>query len=59
MEEKINKHYENISDGMEKGKKENAEDATQYGEFVSSYFRWTPTEKQKKIVNHLEKSTDE
>lgn len=59
MGDKINKHYENINTGMKNGKRENAEDATQYGEFVSSYFEWVPTEKQKKIVNHLEKSTEE
>lgn len=58
MEDKINKHYENISTGMKKGKRENAEDVTQYGEFISSYFAWVPCEKQKKIVKHLENATE-
>ena len=34
---------------MEKKHKEESEDVTKYGEFVTSYFAWIPTEKQKDI----------
>ena len=33
------------------------EDATKYGEFISSYFAWVPLAEQKKIVNKLENIT--
>ena len=33
------------------------EDATQYGEFISSYFAWVPLEKQKEKVKRLQKIT--
>ena len=33
------------------------EDATQYGEFVSSYFAWIPLPKQKERAEELEKMT--
>mgnify|MGYP005808899099 FL=1 len=33
------------------------EDATQYGEFISSYFAWVPLEKQKEKVERLQKIT--
>ena len=36
---------------------ENGEDATQYGEFVSSYFAWIPLPQQKEIANKLENVT--
>lgn len=51
---------------MDKKKKENimdvssvevGEDATKYGEFISSYFDWNTLEKQKKKANKLEKIT--
>lgn len=42
---------------MEKEHKEESEDVTKYGEFVTSYFAWIPTEKQKDIVQRLEKIT--
>lgn len=47
MEEKDNK----------KTKKENKEDTTKYGEFVSSFFTWNTLSKQKEIANKLEKVT--
>ena len=34
------------------------EGTTKYGEFVTSYFAWIPTEKQKDIVQRLEKITN-
>lgn len=33
------------------------EDATKYGEFVSSYFAWIPLPKQKERANELDKMT--
>ena len=33
------------------------EDATKYGEFVSSYFGWITLDQQKKKANELENST--
>ena len=33
------------------------EDATKYGEFVSSYFAWVPLPKQKERANELDKMT--
>ena len=41
------------------GKKrhEVGEDATKYGEFVSSYFGWIPLPKQKEIAKKLENIT--
>lgn len=38
-------------------KEEYEEDATKYGEFISSYFAWVPPEKQKSIVEDLENKT--
>lgn len=34
-----------------------SEDATKYGEFISSYFRWRTLEEQKEIVEDLENIT--
>ena len=36
---------------------EQGEDATKYGEFVSSYFAWVSLPEQKNIVNKLENIT--
>ena len=36
---------------------EAGEDATQYGEFISSYFAWVSLPEQKNIVNKLENIT--
>ena len=44
---------ENIEDAMN----EVGEDATKYGEFVSTYFAWIPLPKQKETVEKLEKIT--
>ncbi len=41
----------------DKTKKEYGEDATKYGEFVSSYFGWVAPEEQKKNVEKLENIT--
>ena len=40
-----------------KTKREYGEDATKYGEFVSSYFGWVSLEDQKKNVERLENIT--
>ena len=40
-----------------KTKKEYGEDATKYGEFVSSAFAWKSLPEQKKIVDKLENIT--
>jgi len=40
-----------------KNKKEYGEDATKYGEFVSSYFGWISPEEQKKKAEKLENIT--
>lgn len=42
----------------EKNKKEK-EDATQYGEFISSFFAWKTLDEQKKIADKLANITDE
>lgn len=39
--------------------KEMGEDATQYGEFISSFFGWVSPEEQKEQVNKLENITKE
>ena len=36
---------------------EDVEDATKYGEFVTSYFAWVPMSKQKENVEKLENIT--
>ena len=40
-------------------KKKEKEDATQYGEFISSFFAWKTLEEQKKIADKLANITDE
>ena len=46
---------------MDKGQKQThpevGEDATQYGEFVSSYFAWVPLPKQKEKVEEMSEMT--
>ena len=41
----------------DKTNREYGEDATKYGEFVSSYFGWVSPEEQKKQVEKLENIT--
>lgn len=43
----------------EKRKKENDEDTTKYGEFISSYFAWKTLDEQKDIADKLANITDE
>ena len=57
-EKKTNKHYENIQEGTNSGKKENAEDVTQYGEFISTFHSWVPPEEQKRKAKMLEDATN-
>ena len=38
-------------------KKEKREDATKYGEFISSFFEWETPKQQRQIVNKLENIT--
>ena len=40
------------------GNLENYEDATKYGEFVSSYFAWMTLEEQKIRTNKMENMTN-
>ena len=40
-----------------KAKKEYGEDATKYGEFVSSYFAWLTLDGQKERAKELDKMT--
>ncbi len=42
----------NIIDDLDEG-----EDATKYGEFVTTYFAWVPMSKQKENVKKLENIT--
>ncbi len=42
----------NIMDDLDEG-----EDATKYGEFVTTYFAWVPMSKQKENVKKLENIT--
>ena len=42
---------------ISKGSDEQAEDTTQYGEFISSYFAWLPPEKQKKRAKEIDDMT--
>lgn len=37
--------------------REDIEDTTKYGEFISSYFAWIPLEKQKKKAKEMEEMT--
>lgn len=37
---------------------ETGEDATKYGEFISSYFAWTTLEKQKENTKRLQEITN-
>lgn len=48
-ENKINKEKQ-----IEKGVSEVGEDATKYGEFISSYFAWVSLPQQKEKVEELE-----
>ncbi len=54
-EEKYNKKFEEMKDEMYNN--EVGEDATKYGEFVSSYFAWIPLPKQKERAEELDKMT--
>ena len=42
---------------QEMAQNEGEEDATKYGEFVTSYFAWVPLSKQKENVEKLENIT--
>lgn len=42
----------------DKEKRESGEDATKYGEFISSYFAWISLKDQKNRANELENITD-
>lgn len=53
-QEFMNKDKKNI---QERITYEAGEDATKYGEFISSYFAWVSLPEQKNIVNKLENIT--
>ena len=40
-------------------KDERIEDATMYGEFISSFDQWITPDRQKKVAQHLEEVTKE
>ena len=42
---------------MNNNKKEENKYLNDYGEFISSYFKWDTIEKQKEVVNKLENIT--
>ena len=44
-------------EGNKKQKKEMGEDATKYGEFISSYFAWVPLPEQKRKAEEMDKMT--
>lgn len=46
------------SENMNSSKDEVGEDATMYGEFVCSAFKWLPLQEQKRNAKHLENVTD-
>lgn len=56
MEEKIKKQEKEKQ--VEYGISEVGEDATKYGEFISSYFAWVSLPEQKDKVEELEKITE-
>lgn len=41
----------------EKREANTEEDYTKYGEFISSFYRWVPVEKQKEIAKNLDNIT--
>lgn len=43
---------------LNKAINEENEDVTEYGEFITSYFAWVGLEKQKEIVDKMQKMTD-
>ena len=53
MDNKNSDKKNNIKDSMD----EVGEDATQYGEFISSYFAWVSLPDQKETVEKLENIT--
>lgn len=55
MEEKIKKQEKEKQ--VEDGVSEVGEDATKYGEFISSYFAWVSLPEQKEKVEELEDIT--
>ncbi len=42
---------------LNKNEKKEKEDATKYGEFISTYFAWNTLEEQKKVAEKLENIT--
>ena len=50
---------QNVGDNKDviKNSSEHYEDATQYGEFVTSYFAWLPPEKQKERAKEIDDMT--
>ena len=52
-----NKNEKRVNDTY--AKNNNGEDATKYGEFVSSFHHWLPIEEQKDIAEDLENMTED
>ena len=55
--EEINKKSETFKIKTELDRIEEQEDATKYGEFISSYFGWNTLKNQKQRAEKLEKIT--
>lgn len=55
MDEKVKK--EDKEKNVELGVSEVGEDATKYGEFISTYFAWVSLPEQKRIVEKLQNIT--
>ena len=53
----MNKKQEKNIDKKIEYETEIGEDATKYGEFISTYFAWIPPEKQKQRAEELDKNT--
>ena len=59
MEDKQSENRQDKEKQVEFGVCEIGEDATKYGEFISSYFRWVSPKQQKEKVEELENMTDD
>ncbi len=46
-----------LGKNIRENSEEKGEDATKYGEFISSYFAWVPLSEQKEKVEKLENIT--
>lgn len=54
---KYNRNEKRVSDNYSK-ESLHAEDSTKYGEFISSFHKWLPIEKQKEQAKEMEDLTE-